>query len=123
MQSDPLASPPPTMGQPEMGQPGGRPLMGGPGGGEDDPVQGMLQMSQQIDQGLTTLTRMFPDAAEEFDSARQLIQIGFAKVLRGQGQGQGQQGGAGAPLPAASENNSGTQFPGGGMTSPGPDIR
>lgn len=125
MGSDPLTSPPPTAGNPSVpGQPNASVFAGGAGGaGQNDAVQGMLQMSQQIDQGLTTLARMFPAASEEFDSARQLIQIGFAKALRTDPSQAGQQKGAQTQMPAASENNSGTQFPGGGNTSPGVDIR
>ena len=68
-------------------------------------------------------------SSEEFDQARKLIQIGFARVLVGAGAGGGgaeggaQPAGAASPGPAASPTEAGLQFPGGGFQSPGTSFR
>lgn len=107
-----LDGPPPSPANPP-GAPGyggvqGIPPAGGPGGppgGPDTAAKQLVQMGIEVDRAILALSQAAPGEIQEFAQARQLMQAGIAKLISGSGE-------LGAP-PGAT----GSQFPGGGMSS------
>lgn len=100
-----LNAPPPS---PQQGPPivpaapTSGPMPGGQQPSEEDGLKGIVRLGAEIDRGITALAQAFPQAAQEFRQAKQLIQSGLRKAL------------ADSPAQslASSPTEAGFQFPG-----------
>lgn len=77
--------------------PGTAPSGGGGGAGG---LQAAMDLGQQVDQAISALAQTFPQGAEEFRQAKQLVMAGMSKALAGLGQ------------TSATPTTTGGQFPG-----------
>lgn len=90
-------NPPTGPGGASSGLPAGGDAAGAGGGGG---LKGATDLAQQVDQAISTLAAAFPQGADEFRQAKQLILTGMSKALSGLGQ------------TSSSPTATGGQFPG-----------
>lgn len=101
---DPMGGAPP---QPPAGMGAPAPAQG-PGPGVAAPGAGLMQIGQQLQEGILALAQALPDGASDFYQALEAVKRGLARGVESQIA-------IGAPPPTATPTATGVQFPGGGI--------